>query len=148
MDLPTFTATLKLSIPTMTSETILATCGEAILDCAIWNSEGISSRVTFVYFWYLLIFFAVFGGLLAVFTFTMNFVTGVLLFLAEKWNCCNEKCFRCLLSFGIFFAVFSGLLAVFTFTMKFASGALYCSQLKYLYSAKLAKYVCKTVCGL
>lgn len=75
------------------------THGEVITDCAFWNSEGVSSRVTFICFRYMLsfgIFFAVFGGLLAVFTFTMKFAAGALLFLAEKCKCCDKraKCAR------------------------------------------------------
>ena len=44
---------------------------EEITDCAFWNSEGISSRVTFLCFRYKLsfdTFFTVFGGLTVVFT--------------------------------------------------------------------------------
>lgn len=84
------------------------TQGKEITDCTFWNSEGISSRVTFICFRYKLsfdLFFAVFGGLATIFTLTMKIVAGTLLFLAEKFTspgkwlrriccCCNTNRLR------------------------------------------------------
>ena len=73
------------------------TYSEEITDCAFWNSEGISSRVTFLCFRYKLsfdTFFTVFGGLTVVFTLTMKIASGTLLFVAEKRTyCCSIECF-------------------------------------------------------
>lgn len=84
------------------------THGKEITDCTFWNSEGISSRVTFICFRYKLSFdqfFVVFGGLTTIFTLTMKIVAGTLLFLAEKFTspskwlrrigcCCNTNRLR------------------------------------------------------
>ena len=68
---------------------------EPILDCAFWNSDGVSSQVTFDCFQFVYnveAFLATTGGLLTIFTITMKVSTGVLLWLNESCNfCINGK---------------------------------------------------------
>ena len=76
---------------------------EPILDCAFWNSEGVSSQVTFACFQFVYnieAFLAAMGGLLAIFMTTMNFSTTVLLWFSEYCNCsyrykCCDYCEGC-----------------------------------------------------
>lgn len=74
------------------------THGKEITDCAFWNSEGISSRVTFTCFRFknsFGIFIAVFSGMLTILSITMKVVTTVLLLLGEqlyKSKCCCSCC--------------------------------------------------------
>ena len=70
---------------------------QPILDCAPWNSEGVSSQVTFTCFqfkWSVEAFLATFGGLSTVFMATMKLGSGVLLAFSQcckKCNCCKDK---------------------------------------------------------
>jgi hypothetical protein len=68
---------------------------EPILDCTFWDSEGVSSQVTFDCFQFIYnvkAFLATFGGLLTIFTITMKVSTGILLWLNESCNCCMGCC--------------------------------------------------------
>ena len=65
---------------------------EPILDCTFWNSDGVSDRVTFVCYQFVLnveLFLAVIGGLLAFFIYAMKTTITVLLFLSV---CCLGGC--------------------------------------------------------
>ena len=71
---------------------IIIDISEPILDCAFWDSEGMSSQVTFACFRFVYnveAFLATIGGLLTIFTITMKISTGVLLWLNESCNCCT-----------------------------------------------------------
>ena len=68
---------------------------EPILDCAPWNSEGVSSQVTFTCFQFIYsveVFLATLGGLSTVFMTTMKLSAGVLLWLSGCCKNCSEKC--------------------------------------------------------
>jgi hypothetical protein len=70
---------------------IIINVNEPILDCAFWDSEGVSSLVTFACFRFVYnveAFLATIGGLLTIFTLTMKVSTGILLRLNESCNCC------------------------------------------------------------
>ena len=74
---------------------IIININEPILDCAFWESEGVSSQVTFECFQFVYnveAFLATIGGLLTIFTITMKISTGVLLWLNESCNCCTGCC--------------------------------------------------------
>jgi hypothetical protein len=63
---------------------------EPILDCTFWDSEGVSSQVTFVCFQFVYdftAFLASMGGLLTIFTITMKISTAILLWLNGICNC-------------------------------------------------------------
>ena len=70
---------------------------ESILDCAPWNSEGVSSQVTFICFRFMLnveAFPAATGGLLTIFIITMKFSTAALLWLSASLNCHQGHCLQ------------------------------------------------------
>jgi hypothetical protein len=72
---------------------------EPILDCAPWNSEGVSSQVTFTCFQFIIsveVFLATVGGLSTVFLTTMKLAAGVLLLLTGCCKKCSKKyCTNC-----------------------------------------------------
>lgn len=68
---------------------------EPITDCSFYNSEGVSSQITFDCFQLVYntdILFAALGGLATFFTAVMNFATGILLWLNECCECCIGCC--------------------------------------------------------
>ena len=74
---------------------IIIDINEPILDCAFWDSKGVSSQVTFDCFRFVYnvdAFLATMGGLLTIFTITMKVSTGVLLWLNESCYCCTGCC--------------------------------------------------------
>ena len=75
------------------------TYDKEITDCAFWNSEGISSRVTFLCFRFKYspgIFIAVFTAILSIFKIGTKFVAGILLSLGGCFNKCKcNKCVEC-----------------------------------------------------
>ena len=71
---------------------------EPILDCAPWNSEGVSSQVTFTCFQFIYsveVFFAILGGLSTFFMTTMKLTAGVLLWLNGCCSYCKNCCKKC-----------------------------------------------------
>ena len=69
---------------------IIININEPILDCAFWDSEGVSNQVTFACFQFIYnveAFLATIGGLLTIFTITMKISTWILLWLNE--SCCT-----------------------------------------------------------
>ena len=64
-------------------------------DCSFWNSEGVSDKVSFICYQFVLnveLFLAVIGGLSTVFVFMMRAVIGVLLWCIRK--CGKKKCLQ------------------------------------------------------
>ena len=76
------------------------TTDKPIEDCGPWNSEGVSDKVTFVCYQFVLnveLFLAVIGGLSTVFVFTMRATIKVLLSISVRiYNYCTGKCGKCL----------------------------------------------------
>ena len=68
-------------------------------DCSFWNSEGVSDKVTFVCYQFVLnveLFLAVIGGLSTVFAFTMRLTIGALLSISVHLKGKYAKCTRAL----------------------------------------------------
>ena len=102
----------------VTSFNISIDTSEPLSDCSFWNSEGVSSQVTFTCFQFVVnieAFIAAVGGLLQVFLITMKVLTGIFLTLNEC--CSSESCdnsirnfFRCIAA--LFATLFEVILAI------------------------------------
>ena len=91
---------------------------EPILDCAFWNSEGVSSQVTFVCFQFVYnveVFFATLGGLSTALSTTMKLSAGVLLWLSgyKKYcDCCKDKDHNCKWAIRITFIIVAAIIEI------------------------------------